>query len=48
MPTHKWEFFERGVLWKDKWVEDAQAAVQNVWEDEYKQVEPTPYLGIVE
>jgi hypothetical protein len=41
VPTRKWEFFKKGVLWKDKWVEDAQAAVQKVWEDEYKQAEPT-------
>ncbi|CEJ83197.1 hypothetical protein VHEMI03217 [[Torrubiella] hemipterigena] len=39
VPTHKWRFFEKGVVWKNDWVEDAQTAVQKVWEEEYKQLD---------
>jgi len=40
VPTRKWEFFEKGVIWSEDWLKDAQMAVQKVWEDEYKQVDP--------
>lgn len=39
-PTRKWEFFEKGVQWRVDWIKDSQAAVQKVWEDEYKQENP--------
>jgi hypothetical protein len=39
-PTRKWEFFEKGVQWRVDWIKDSQAAVQKVWEDEYKQEDP--------
>ena len=38
VPIHKWEFFEKGVIWREDWLRDAQMVVQRVWEDEYKQL----------
>jgi hypothetical protein len=40
VPTCKWEFFEKGVTWREDWLRDARMAVQKVWEDEYRQVDP--------
>lgn len=40
VPTRKWEFFEKDVLWREDWVQDARIAVQKVWEFEYKQADP--------
>lgn len=40
VPTRKWEFFEKGVIWSEDWLKDARIAVQKVWEDEYKQMDP--------
>jgi hypothetical protein len=35
-PRHKWDFFNLSAEWKPAWIQQAEQAVQDLW-DEYKQ-----------
>lgn len=36
VPSQKWEFFEKGVDWRDSWLQDSKRAVKKLWQEEYK------------